>query len=95
MSPRLDSEGHFLEKPSSLWIVIVGAIVGFAISLASLQGGREVNAQNIQELKNNYSVINEKLDKINDKLTQTAVNQGEMRTDLDYIKKAVIVVQSK
>jgi outer membrane murein-binding lipoprotein Lpp len=92
---KLDSEGHFLEKPSSLWMTIFAVVVSFAVALAVLQSGREVNAANIEDLRANYQTINEKLDKMNDKMTQTAVNQAEMKTDIEYIKKAVIIVQDK
>jgi mannitol-specific phosphotransferase system IIBC component len=92
---KLNPEGHFLEKPSSLWLTIFAAVVSFAVALAVLQSGREVNASDIKDLKANYQTINEKLDKMNEKMTQTAVNQAEMKTDIEYIKKAVIVVQEK
>jgi hypothetical protein len=74
-----------------IFIAIAGVIVAFTTATM------KVNAQDekIDDLKNSYATINEKLDKINDKLTQTAVSQGEMRTDLNYIKQAVIIVQDK
>ena len=89
------NETKFLEKPSSMWMAIATMIIGFAVALASLQGGREVNASNIADLRTNYATINAKLDKIIDRQTQIEVNQSAMKTDIEYIKKAVIVVQEK
>ena len=78
-----------MEKPSSIWITICIVIVSFAVALATLQGGREVNAQNILELKSNYQIINTKLDLLNQKLNDSAVSQAELKTDLIYIKQAI------
>ena len=46
---KLNPEGHFLEKPSSLWLTIFAAVVSFAVALAVLQSGREVNASDIKD----------------------------------------------
>lgn len=83
----------FLEKPNTIWFTIAGIIVSFAVALAVLQGGREANAQDIVELKATYQTINEKLDKMNEKLNEATVKQAEIQTDISYIKKAIIVVQ--
>lgn len=85
----------FLEKPNNIWIAIATIIVSFAVSLAFLQAGRQVNAEDIQELKATYQTINIKLDKMNDKLNEATVTQAQIKTDIDYIKRAIIVVQEK
>ena len=86
---KLNNGGSLMEKPSSIWITICIVIVSFAVALATLQGGREVNAQNILELKSNYQIINTKLDLLNQKLNDSAVSQAELKTDLIYIKQAI------
>lgn len=92
---KLNTEGNFMEKPSSIWLTIATLIVGFAVALASLQGGREVNAQNIQDLKSNYVTIDQKLDLLNEKVNQGNISQAEIRTDIDYIKDAIVKMQEK
>ena len=77
--------GHFLEKPSSLWIAITGMIISFAVALATLQAGRAVNAQDIQELKVNYATINTKLDLLNTKLNESSIKQAELQKDINFI----------
>ena len=86
---------HFLEKPSNLWITIVGLIVAFAVALAFLQSNEAANAQDIVDLKVDYATINTKLDLLNQKLNDNAVTQAGMKTDIEYIKKAVINDQGK
>lgn len=84
-STKLNTEGTFLEKPSSLWITIGGVIISFAVALAVLQSGREVNAQDIQELKSSYAIINTKLDLINGKINESTVRQAELQKDINFI----------
>ena len=86
---KLNIEGTFLEKPSSIWITIVGVIITFAVALATLQSGRAVNAQDIQELKATFTTINQKLDLLNSKLNDSLVRDAELQKDIDYIKKEI------
>jgi len=86
---KLNTEGTFLEKPSSIWLTIGTVIISFAVALATLQAGRAVNAQDIQELKNNYTTINTKLDLINCKINDSLVRDAELQKDVDYIKKTI------
>ena len=86
---KLNQDGTFLEKPSNIWITLVGVIISFAVALAVLQQGREVNASNILDLKANFESIDDKLDLLNDKLNQNAIGQAEIKTDIVYIKEAI------
>jgi hypothetical protein len=86
---------HLLEKPSSFWIAIVTIIISFAVALASVQVENRVNAADILEQKVEHESISSKLDKMNDKINQIQVGQSSMKTDISYIKKAVIIVQDK
>ena len=45
--------------------------------------------------KSKINSINIKLDKIAERLEQSAVNQAQIKTDIEYIKKAVIIVQDE
>ncbi len=82
---KLNTDGTFMEKPSSIWLTIATIVVGFAVALATLQAGRDVNAQNIQELKANYTTINTKLDLLNTKLNESTVRQAEIQKDINFI----------
>ena len=86
---KLNTEGTFLEKPSSLWITIAGTIVAFAVALATLQAGRAVNAQDINELKASFTTINTKLDLLNTKLNDSLIRDAELQKDIDYIKREI------
>ena len=92
---KLNTEGSLMEKPSSIWITIASIIVAFAVALASLQGGRETNAQSIEDLKSNYTTINQKLDLLNEKVNQSNISQAEVKTDINYIKSALVKIQDK
>jgi len=79
---------------SFLWpifVAVAGVIVAFTTATM------KVNAQDekINDLKSSYTIINAKLDGISDKLTDSAVDQATMKNDIEYIKKAVIIVQDK
>lgn len=89
----MNSERHFLEKPSTLWITIVGIIITFAVSLAVLQGRVQASEDKTTSLKQDISNINTKMDVLLNKLNESAVNQAEIKVDVEYIKKAVIIVQ--
>jgi peptidoglycan hydrolase CwlO-like protein len=86
---KLNTEGTFLEKPSSIWLTIGTVIISFAVALATLQSGREVNAGDIQELRVSYTTINQKLDLLNSKLNESSIKQAEIQKDIDYIKKEI------
>ena len=86
---KLNQDGGFMEKPSNIWLTIAGIIVSFAVALASLQGGREANAQSIIELKVNFTTIDKKLDDLNQKINDSIVTQAEIKTDIVYIKNTI------
>lgn len=92
---RLDTEGHFLDKPSTLWLTIGATVVSFAVALSVLQGKVSANDEKISDLKATYVSIDNKLDNLTNKINESAINQAQIKTDIEYIKRAIIVVQDK
>lgn len=90
-----NSEVTFLEKPNSLWITIGSVIVSFAVALSILQGRVSANDDKIEDLKATYVSIDSKLDNLTNKINESAVSQAQIKTDIEYIKKAVILVREK
>jgi predicted nucleic acid-binding Zn-ribbon protein len=77
-----------------LWPILI-ALAGVVVAFTTATMKVSAQDERINDLKSNYSTINEKLDKINEKLTNSAVEQATIRNDIEYIKKAVIIVQDK
>jgi predicted nucleic acid-binding Zn-ribbon protein len=77
-----------------LWPILI-ALAGVVVAFTTATMQVKAQDEKINDLRNSYASIDAKLDKINEKLTDSAVDQATMKKDIEYIKSAVIIVQDK
>jgi len=88
-----NEENKFLSRADiKFWCFIIGLIMGVVVWGVRLEGIVRVNAQNIDENKEERV---EALEEISDKLDELVVRQGDIKTDIAEIKKDIEYIKKE